>query len=136
MVKMSWSLPAKPAQFRSASSPASKTENLARVYDVQRVQRALDAAHHVHRAAARFVQQLAHRVQSDAVLAGAGAFQPQRTLHHLHVQLFHRGHFGGVVGVHQVTRVKVAGAHVADDPVRNARGFGFGNAVVDAFGQA
>ena len=43
------------------------------VQDVLRVQRALDGAHHVHRACAGFVQQKAHLVHAHTMLAGAGA---------------------------------------------------------------
>ena len=70
------------------------------------------------------------------MFAGAGALQANGPLHHLHIELFHRGHLGRVVGVHQVAQVKVAITHVADDPVRDTRGLGLGNRVIDALGQA
>jgi hypothetical protein len=56
-------------------TPRSEREDLPRVHDVLRVERALDGAHHVHRAGAGFVDQEAHLVQAHAVLAGAGAAQ-------------------------------------------------------------
>ncbi len=82
---------------------------------VLRVQRALDAAHRVHGYGAGFVNQVAHLVQAHAVLAGAGAFQPQRALHHLHVELLHGREFFRIIRVEQVAEVEVAIADVADD---------------------
>ena len=53
----------------------SKRKNLPRVHDVFRVQRALDGAHHLHRAIARLGDQKIHLVQAYAVLASESSFQ-------------------------------------------------------------
>src|SRR4028118_607062 len=70
-----------------------------------------------------------------AVSRGARAGQAQGALHHRDVKPLDFGDLAWVVGVEQVAEVKVAVTHVADDPVRNARGFGFLDRLVDAFGQ-
>ena len=82
-VSKRWTVPA-PREL-SVVAPAGRFtgEDLPRVHDVLRVERALERAHHLDRAGAGLVDQEAHLVQPDAVLAGAGAFQRDRALHQL-----------------------------------------------------
>jgi hypothetical protein len=57
-----------------------------RVHDVLRVQRRLMLRISATAPTPGLVDQVADLVQADAVLAGAGAAQRMRALHHLHVQ--------------------------------------------------
>ena len=59
---------------------AVRTENLAGIEDVERVERALDRAHGVERRLAVLGQEIFHLALADAVLAGAGAVHRQRAL--------------------------------------------------------
>jgi hypothetical protein len=105
--------------------------------DVLRVQRALDGAHHVHRACAGFVQQKAHLVQAHAMLAGAGAAHADRARA---TSLWFRAsavtRSCGDVGVEQVAEVEVAVAHMAHQEVGDAAGLGLVHRFEQAVGQA
>ena len=97
---------------------ASKRENLARIHDVFRVQRALDGAHHVDGAITCLCHQKIHLVQSYAVLACAGPLERQRPIDQLVVKRFGYLALFRNRRVDQVTKVEVAVADMADQKVR------------------
>ena len=70
------------------------------------------------------LDQEAHLVQADAVLAAAGAVHRERALHELLVQLLGQLALGRDCRVDQIGDVEVAVADVADDVVLHAGGFG------------
>ena len=57
-----------------------RLDDLARIHDVERIERPFDRAHRVERRLAVLGQQIFHLALADAVLAGAGAVHGQRAL--------------------------------------------------------
>ena len=66
-----------------------RREDLERVHDAVRVQRALDLAHELHSDGAALLLQEAHLAQPHAVLARGRAAEGQRAAHHAVVQSRH-----------------------------------------------
>src|SRR6516225_9941295 len=60
--------------------PNSQPENLARIHDVQRIERAFDRTHDIERRLAVLGRHILHFALADAVLAGAGAVHRQRAV--------------------------------------------------------
>ena len=104
-------------------------ENLAWIHDVFRVKRTLDAAHHVNGTGAGLCKQKIHFVQSDAMLAGARAFQTQRARDQGMIQLFCHFTFFGFAGVDQIAEVEVAVADMTDQEVGDATGVCFDHGI-------
>src|SRR5438552_4499322 len=111
-----------------------RRQNLARVHDVQRIERLLDGAHDVD-AVAELVAQEADLALADAVLAGAGAFHGNRAHVEPGDEFFGERDFLRIVDVHQHQHMEIAVAGMADDRRDQAHfgdvGLGFG----DAFGE-
>jgi len=74
-------------------------------------------------------------VQADAVLAGAGAFQPQCARHQVVIELLRGDAFFRLVRIEQVAEVEVAVADVADQEVGNAACVGFRHRIEQAVRQ-
>jgi hypothetical protein len=111
-------------------------EDFPRVHDVQRVQCALDGAHHRDGAFAGLFAKESHLVQPDAVFARAGAAQRKRAVDERVIQPFSHTPVLGVVGIDQVAEVEVAVADMSEQLVRQPRGLGLLGRGEQAVGQS
>src|SRR5690554_3882361 len=110
----SWEETASPFDLRAGASRLER-EDLPRVHDVVRVERALDAAHHRDRALARLLAQELDLVQPDAVLARARATHRHRQANDLGIEALAFGDLAGIIGIDEQHAVEVAVADMADD---------------------
>src|SRR6187401_373948 len=117
-----------------AGSKTALRKDLSGVHQSLRIQRGLQRPHHRHRVLAVFVEQVLLLAETDAVLAGAGAAEPERPLHQPRVQRLHLRHLRRIGGIENEVQVEVAVAGVADERRIGARGRQVALGLDDALG--
>ena len=95
----------------------------------------LDRSHHVDRAFTGLGNQKVHFVQPNAMLTRAGAAQAQSAVHQLRVQVFRHLALAWIVGIDQVTKMKVTITHMAHQKIGQAAGVRFRNRIKQAIRQ-
>src|SRR6476659_8852712 len=96
-------------------------KQLARVHEIERVERLLDCAHDVDGLATVFRLEKPHLSQADPVLAAARAVERERTLHEPVGEPLRLGNLFGRLRVHRKDHVEVAIADVTDERASQRR---------------
>src|SRR5690349_12746923 len=99
---------ARPDRWRALDA-----DDLSRVHDVVRVERALQRAHHRDGIAVLGDEEI-HFAVADAVLAGAGAVHGDGTLHHAVIEATRLGQLLGLGRIENEGEMKIAVADMAD----------------------
>src|SRR5208282_2136185 len=116
--------------MRAAARPirraGSDAQDLARIHQVVRIDRALDLTHHAHGLAMLGDQEI-HLADADAVLARAGAVHGECAHDHALIEVLGLVPFRLIVRIDQEQEMEIAVADVADERDRHG---GFGDVLV------
>src|ERR1039457_6004224 len=93
----------------------SETYDLARIHDVERIERTLDRAHGVQRRLPMLGQKVSHLALADPMLAGAGPVHRQGPLGQAFEEPANPRYFLFVAHIHHQSDMEIAVADMADN---------------------